>query len=160
MIDTHVFCNREALLSPEAWQRAVAKAGFDLQLPPAFDSAPEVPIFVPCQFERLESGFDLCVSELAPSEWSFSAEEAERVSGFNTAVTFTTYSNAQEIAGAVTALASFAAAVNGVVADEFFEQRLVEPSEAVDWANRRLPNARSQFKGPSKLRPSLQNGLV
>ena len=85
-------------------------------------------------------------------EWGFDDDEKGLVENFDCVLQFTTYSNALEIAGAVTAIAAYAAATKGIIGDDFFEQRLVKPDEAINWANGLLPNARSQFNGPSKLR--------
>jgi len=139
-------------LSPAAFRAAVSSSGFDLVLPDDFQGASVDPLFLKCRFEGLDSGFELSLASFDASEWNFGDDEKALLENFDSVLQFTTFSNAQEIAGAVTAVAAYAAVTNGIIGDDFVEERLVKPEEAINWANGLLPDARSQFNGPSKLR--------
>jgi hypothetical protein len=155
MIQTFVFCRRGDLLGTAAWAEAIARSGLGLELPARFDPQPAEPTFVRCTFEGFESGFELSVGHYSADHWEFSEEGRARIGAVDTVVSFSTFANAQEIAGSLVAIATYAVATDGVIADKFFEERLVAAHEALDWCRDKLPNAREQFNGPSKLRLSL-----
>jgi hypothetical protein len=155
VIDTWVFCNRDSLPGIGEWEKLVRDAGFDLKLLPVQSDISAEPVFVPSMFEGLESGFDVCITPCALENWNLSPEEMEKLSVYDSTLQFSTYSNAQEIAGSVVVMGALAKFSSGIIVDDFFEGRLILSDEAVTWASNRLPNARSQFNGPSKIRKEL-----
>ena len=152
MIDTFLFIRRDQVLSPAALSAAISALGYDLKIPADFDPAPDEPVFLKCYFEGLDSGFELSASPFQEPDWGFEEEDMAKIRGSDLVLQFTTYSNAQEVAGAVVAVGAYAAATSSVIGDEFFEERLIDPGESAGWVADRLPNAREQFNGPSKLR--------
>ena len=149
MIELRVLCRAERRLDRRRWQHEIAVAGFDLILG---DLPGEQGAFVACTFEGLESGFDLTVEPFDVAEWSLMPSDAARVASYDTVLTLTAYANAQEIAGALAAAAAYAGAVEGAILDAYFEERVVPGSEALEWAQSKLPDARRQFDGPSRVR--------
>jgi hypothetical protein len=153
MIELRVLCHAERRLDWRRWQREIDAAGFDLVL---HGELADAPTFVRCTFEGHESGFDLAIERFDAADWSLAPGDAARVAAFDTVVTLTAYANAQEIAGALTAAAAYAAAVEGAILDAYFEERVVPGEEALEWARGKLPDARRQFDGPSRVRASLR----
>ena len=153
MIELRVLCHAERRLDRRRWQHEIDAAGFELALGELPDGTAA---FVACTFEGVESGFDLAVDPFDVSEWSLMPSDATRLATFDTVLTLTAYANAQEIAGALAASAAYAAAVGGAILDAYFEVRAVPAHEALEWARSKLPDARRQFDGPSRVRASLK----
>jgi len=152
MLELKVLFGEQRRLDRRRLQDAVRDAGFELTLEGELPEGRDASVFVPCTFEGLASGFDCAVARFDVREWSLMPGDAARVAIFDTVVTLTTYPNAQEIAGSVTAAAAHAATTEGVILDAYFEQRIVEAAEALEWARRWLPEIRAQFDGPSRVR--------
>ena len=154
MLELRVLFGEQRRLDRRRWQDAIRDGGFELTLAGELPPAHGVSLFVPCTFEGLESGFDLVLERFEATEWSLPSEDAARVAAFDAVLTLTTYANAQEIAGSLTAAAADAAAVDGAILDAYFEERIVPAAEALEWARSKLADARRQFDGPSRLRNS------
>ena len=152
MLELRVLFGEQRCLDRRRWQEAIRSGGFELTLEGELPSEHGASVFVPCTFEGLESGFDLVLERFAAAEWSFPPEDAARAASFDAVLTLTTYANAQEIAGALTAAAAYAAAVDGAILDAYFDERIVPAAEALDWARSKLPDTRRQFDGASRIR--------
>ena len=158
MLELKVLCHARSVLDRARWQHALREAEFALSLAGEVPSIPGSRRFVRCTFEGLESGFDCAIEGFDVREWSMAPADAGRVARFDTVVLLVTYPNAQEIAGSVTGAAAYASATGGVVLDAHFEQRVVESIDALAWARRWLPEIRSQFDGPSRVRAASRAG--
>ena len=155
VIDTFFFCNKESLLNQEQWNQTIKEYGFNMQLESEDFTLSEEPIFIAATFEGLESGFDLSLRPYDRQDWNLEDEDLDLISKFDSVLTFSTYSNAQEIAGMLGAISSLATKTGSYIGDDFFSGEIVEPAKAIEWAQDILPGTRNQFDGPSTIRTEL-----
>ena len=141
VIDTFFFCNKENLLNKKQWSQTIKENGFNMKLE--------------AEFEGLESGFDLSLKPYDRQDWNLEDEDLDLISKFDNVLTFSTYSNAQEIAGVIGAISCLATKTDSYIGDDFFSGKVVEPAKAIEWAQDILPGTRDQFDGPSTIRTEI-----
>lgn len=156
-IENFVFIRKEDLPKPVDWAAAIQSCDFDLTLPESFEYPTERARYIQCQCEGLESGFDLVVEPYNAEEFNFTEEDLALLGDRDTMVCFSTYSNAQEIAGMVLASSALAERFEGVLLADFFEEELIPSNKAVEFANSRIEGIRGQYNGPSKIRQAMLN---
>ena len=155
VIDTFLFCNKESLLNKDQWNQTIKEYGFNMQLVAEDFTLSEEPIFIAATFEGLESGFNLSLRPYDRQDWNLEDEDLDLISTFDSVLTFSTYSNAQEIAGMLGAISSLATKTDSYIGDDFFSGKVVEPAKAIERARDILPGTRNQFDGPSTIRTEL-----
>jgi hypothetical protein len=149
VFDSYLICHSTRV--PDPVELANALSGMGVTFPDLFDARTQVDRFVPCSFEGLLSGFDFANEQYDPGLFELTGDEAVRIGDRDTVLRFSTYSNAQEIAGAAVVSSVLARLTGGALITEF-EEDILWGIDAIAWLSEFLPPTREQFNGPCKFR--------
>ncbi len=125
-VELHVYCKKGVLPPPEAWQKAIATAGFKVELDVDFD-----PIsftgFLPATYRGKPGGFEYFVEDADPEEGP------EDLGKRDTVVMFLTHSDMRELATSVIAACVLTTMTEGILVDLQAGEEMTA-AEALDWA--------------------------
>jgi len=156
-IQTYVFFEKSKAPTFEEVQNEIKNSGIDFDITSSFELLSESEQEIEGKFEGLESVFDYVCEEYDSSEWDWESEHLEVLKEPTNLAIFNTYSNAQEVVGMITVAAALCKLTGGALYNDFFSEDLIEPEEAMSFADERIENARDQFSGPSEIRKSRGN---
>ena len=131
--------------------KALADTGAELVFPSGFDPTDQTDRFVSCSFEGAVSGFDFGSEPYDSELFELTEEDTARIGDRDLMLRFSTYSNAQEIAGTAVASVVLGRLTEGALITEFTEE-ILWSDDAASWLSEFLPPTREQFNGPCKFR--------
>lgn len=129
-VDFFVYLSREAMPTPKEWARALVERGFPAELDEDFD-VDDFSGFLPCSFDGVEAGFEYTSG--SPE----ALDELELPGDCDFQVTFSTDSEARDLASSVVCAAVLCALSGGVLVDPRADLA-VTAEDAVPWARERL----------------------
>jgi hypothetical protein len=141
--EIYVFLARSAMPAPDQWQQAIASAGFPLKLDTDFDPFTFTG-FLPCDLRGHASGFEyfFLPKEQIAEEFTYLAP---RVKAFDSVVMLVWGSSLEEMACAVMAAATLAAATPALLyAPE--DDSAVDSANALGYAKEQLRAAEPYLK--------------
>ncbi len=131
-IVTAVILERSHMPTPDAWQAALAAAGFPVRLD--LDFVPlEFDGFLPASYDGRTGGFEYVLSDLDLSEYE--PEVAVRFGDRDAIVSLVTHSDFTELLTAVLAAAALAHLVGGILHDTESDE-LHDADAALAWARK------------------------
>ncbi len=98
--------------TPDRWAKAIADAGFDVQLDTDFD-VDKFAGFLPCKYKGVETGFEYFASQLSKDERA----ELELPDSCDFGVTLVTHADLREAATALVAASVLCKIAGGVFID-------------------------------------------
>jgi hypothetical protein len=156
MFDSYLICHSTSIPDPVELAKALSDLG--VTFPELFDARRQVDSFVSCSFEGLLSGFDFATEKYGADLFDLSSDERSRIGDGDTVLRFSTYSNAQEIAGAAVVSSVLARLTGGALITEF-EENILWRAGAIGWLSEFLPPTRQQCNGPCKFRFSTPDAV-